>query len=168
MKQYLLDANIYVCFYDRAYWFESFPSFWESFAEVINRHVVLPKVVVDETNRSDEFKVWLTANYKEKYVNHKNYAQEWAEVIQHIARHPCYSEIALTDVRSWTHEKIADGWLIAIAKREGLTIVTDESPNINLDAQRPSKAVKIPDIAKDFGVKCITLNEFFKEIGFRL
>ena len=48
MKQYLLDTNIYICFYDRAYWFESFPSFWEAFAEVINRHVVLPRVVVDE------------------------------------------------------------------------------------------------------------------------
>ncbi len=74
----------------------------------------------------------------------------------------------MIDPKSWTHEKIADGWLIAIAKRDGLTIVSDENANRNLNAQNPSGAVKIPDIAKDFGIRCITMNEFFKEIGFKI
>lgn len=166
--KYLLDTNIYINFYDRAYRFEYFPSFWEAFEKVLNQYVVLPKIIVDETNKSDEFKEWLEQNFKGEYLNHKDYAEEWGQVIQHIAQHSCYSYKALIDPRSWTHEKIADGWLIAIAKKDGLTIVTDERANPNLNAQNPSSAVKIPDIARDFGIKCITMNEFFQEIGFKL
>ncbi|WP_204100586.1 DUF4411 family protein [Aggregatibacter aphrophilus] len=166
--QYLLDTNIYINFYDRAYRFEYFPSFWDAFEKVLNQYVVLPKIVVEETNKSDEFKKWLEDNFKGEYLNHKDYAEEWGQIIQHIAQHPCYSDKALIDPRSWTHEKIADGWLIAIAKKDGLTLVTDERANPTLNAQNPSGAAKIPDIAKDFGIKCITMNEFFKEIGFKL
>ncbi len=166
--KYLLDTNIYINFYERAYRFEYFPSFWEAFEKVLNQFVVLPKIVVDETNKSDEFKEWLEQNFNGEYLNHKDYAEEWSQVIQHIAKHPCYSDKALIDLRSWTHEKIADGWLIAIAKKDGLTIVTDERANPNLNTQNPSGAVKIPDIARDFGIKCITMNEFFQEIGFKL
>ena len=166
--EYLLDTNIYINFYDRAYRFEYFPSFWDAFEKVLNQYVVLPKIVVEETNKSDEFKKWLEDNFKGEYLNHKDYAEEWGQIIQHIAQHPCYSDKALIDPRSWTHEKIADGWLIAIAKKDGLTLVTDERANPTLNAQNPSGAAKIPDIAKDFGIKCITMNEFFKEIGFKL
>lgn len=166
--QYLLDTNIYINFYDRAYRFEYFPSFWDAFEKVLNQYVILPKIVVEETNKSDEFKKWLEDTFKGEYLNHKNYAEEWGQIIQHIAQHPCYSDKALIDPRSWTHEKIADGWLIAIAKKDGLTLVTDERANPTLNARNPSGAVKIPDIAKDFGIKCITMNEFFKEIGFKL
>ena len=166
--QYLLDTNIYINFYDRAYRFEYFPSFWDAFEKVLNQYVILPKIVVEETNKSDEFKKWLEDTFKGEYLNHKNYAEEWGQIIQHIAQQPCYSDNAMIDPRSWTHEKIADGWLIAIAKKDGLTLVTDERANPTLNARNPSGAVKIPDIAKDFGIKCITMNEFFKEIGFKL
>ncbi|MGN7051110.1 DUF4411 family protein, partial [Neisseria sp. P0004.S002] len=72
------------------------------------------------------------------------------------------------DPRSWTHERIADGWLIAIAIKDGLTIVTDERANPSLNVKNPSSAVKIPDIARYFGIKFITMNDFFKEIRFKL
>lgn len=103
--KYLLDTNIYINFYDRAYRFEYFPSFWEAFEKVLNQYVVLPKIVVDETNKSDEFKEWLEQNFKGEYLNHKDYAEEWGQVIQHVAQHSCYSDKALIDPRSWTHEK---------------------------------------------------------------
>lgn len=166
--QYLLDTNIYINFYDRAYRFEYFPSFWDAFEKVLNRCVVLPKVVVNETNKSDEFKTWLETNFNGEHLNHIDYAKEWGEVIQHIAQHPCYNDKALIGPKSWSHEKIADGWLIAIAKKEGFTIVTDEYGNTDLNAKNPSGAVKIPDIARDLGIRCITMNKFFEEIGFKL
>lgn len=166
--QYLLDTNIYINFYDRAYRFEYFPSFWDAFEKVLNQYVVLPQIVVDEACKSDEFNDWLGQNFNGQYLNHKDYAEEWGKVIQHIAQHSCYSDKALIDPRSWTHERIADGWLIAIAIKDGLTIVTDERANPSLNVQNPSSVVKIPDIARDFGIKCITMNDFFKEIGFKL
>ena len=59
--QYLLDTNIYINFYDRAYRFEYFPSFWDAFEKVLNQYVVLPQIVVDEACKSDEFNDWLGA-----------------------------------------------------------------------------------------------------------
>ncbi len=79
--KYLLDTNIYINFYDRAYRFEHFPSFWDAFAKVINPHVVLPKIVVDEANKSPEFEAWLKENFHGEYLNHKDYAEEWGLVI---------------------------------------------------------------------------------------
>lgn len=70
--------------------------------------------------------------------------------------------------RSWANDTIADGWLIAIAKKEGYTIVTDEVKNPNLNKISPSKSCKIPDIAADFGIRCLTMLEFFKEIKLKI
>ena len=99
---------------------------------------------------------------------YKDYTDLWAEVIQHIATHDCYSEKALTNDKSWTHEKIADGWLIAIAKKDNLVIVTSETKNISLNKNQPSQSPKVPDIANDLGVRCINMNTFFQEIGLKI
>ncbi len=171
MSLYLLDTNIYINFYDRFYRFEHFPGFWNVFKDILNEFVILPNVVLDEINKSPEFHNWLNNNLKSVnsvVINHKTYAEQWADVIQYIAEHPCYSEKALTDANSWTRERVADGWLIAMAKKEGYTIVTDELSNPNLNAHHPSSSVKIPDIAKDFNIQCISMNTFFKKIGFKL
>lgn len=166
-KMYLLDTNIYINFYDRCYRFKYFPQFWENFAPIMKNKVILPKVVYDEITRNQEFKDWLSNHsLSGYYYNHKDCYREWGEVIHHLATSGYYNEKALTDKKSWTHEKIADGWLIAIAKKEGYTIVSDEVPNYNLNKNNPSKSAKIPDVARELGVRCITMNNFFDEIQF--
>lgn len=165
MIKYLLDTNIYINFYDRYYRFNYFPSFWNTFANTLNNHVIIPNIVMQETYQSKEFIDWINVNYKQTLLNHKKYAEQWGEVIEHIANHDCYSDLALTDTKSWTHEHIADGWIIAIAKQNNFTIVTSETKNPNLNSNQPTKSPKIPDIAQDFGVPCINMNEFFQEIN---
>lgn len=168
MAKYLLDTNIYLNFYDRYYRFDHFPSFWHAFADILNTQVIIPTIVMQETYQSQTFRDWITANYTGKLLNHKAYADQWGEVIEHIAEHPCYSDLALTDTKSWTHESIADGWLIAIAKQDNLTLVTAETKNPNLNSTHPAKSPKIPDIAQDFGIPCINMNEFFREINLKI
>lgn len=67
--------------------------------------------------------------------------------------------------KGWGNVSIADPWLIAIAKRESYTIVTNENRNVNLSTSQPSKALKIPDICDDLNIECIDMNQFFKEIS---
>lgn len=74
------------------------------------------------------------------------------------------NDLALDENKGWTNVKIADPWLIAIALKEKVTIVTNEVKNVNLNTKNPSKSVKIPDICQQLGVRCITMNEFFKEV----
>lgn len=118
MKKYILDSNIYINFYDRYYRFGIFPSFWHKFKEVINNSVILPKIVLEENVQDENFRQWIKDNYDGNILNHKDYAEFWAEVINHLANHDCYNDKVLTSDKSWTHENIADGWLIAIAKKK--------------------------------------------------
>lgn len=165
MKKYILDSNIYINFYERYYRFGVFPSFWDKFKEIMNDSIVLPKVVLEENVQDDNFRQWIKDNYLGDIINHKDYAENWADVINHLSNHDCYNDKVLTNDKSWTHENIADGWLIAIAKKENLVIVSDELRNYNLNKNHPTKSAKIPDIADDFKVRCIDMNAFFEEIG---
>lgn len=168
MAKYLLDTNIYINCYERYYLYDYFPSFWESFEEIINSNVIIPKVVLSETTHTDWFKDWIKTHFKGDILDHKQYASAWAEVLTHIQNSDFYSDKSLTSDNSWTHEKIADPWIIAIAKQDQLTLVTAEIKNNNLDSQKPSQTPKIPDIADDLGVKCISMNDFFGEVGLRI
>lgn len=96
------------------------------------------------------------------------YFPEWQEVLQYIANCGFYSDKALTSDRAWTHEKIADGWLIAIAKKENFIIVTDENPVVNLNKQKKSKNPKVPDVANAFNIPCINRLDFFRETGLKV
>jgi len=73
-----------------------------------------------------------------------------------------------TEPRYQTHQKIevscgGDAWLIASAKHDKGTVVSNESnrfPN--------SKKVRIPDVCDVFGVKCRTMIQLIKEIPGRI
>lgn len=161
---YLLDTNIFLNFYDRYYKREFFPSFWERLPEILNQYVVIPDIIITENYQSSFLKDWLAQNYTKDILNHKDYFLEWAEVLNFIEESELYSEKALISDKGWAHERIADPWIIAIAKLEEITIVTNEVSNPNLDAKNPSKNPKIPDICKELNVKCIDMNTFFKEV----
>lgn len=166
---YLLDTNIYISFYERYYPPKFFPTFWEKFIPIFQEKVVIPDIVVAENYQSKWFvDDFLPNNYTRDFIKHKDYANEWANVLQYISESDYYSELALTSNRAWTHESIADGWIIAIAKKDGLTIVSNESHNINLSAQSPNKNPKIPDVAQALGVNCITMLDFFDKINLKI
>ena len=163
-KMYLLDSNIYINFYDRYYKIDFFPTFWNKLAVILNAQVSIPKIVIEENYQDPWFKEWIKKYYKTPLIDHKLYSDEWAKVIRHIATCGLYKEAALSSEKGWAHERIADPWLIAIAKKDELTLVTDEIKNPNLNSLNPSKSAKIPDVCEQLGVRCISMNHFFKEV----
>lgn len=162
---YLLDSNIYINFYDRYYRKEFFPTFWSNFANILNSKVVIPNIVVSENYQDTWFKEWLKNNYKKQLLDHKSFFKDWSEIIQHVQQSPYYKDSALTSEKGWAKDNIADPWLIAIAKRNQYTIVTDEVKNVNLNPINPSKNAKIPDVCEQLGIRCISMNQFFQEIS---
>ena len=165
MEKYLLDTNIYINFYERYYRVKYFPSFWAKLPAILNKYVVIPQIVVDENYQDPKFRKWLDKNYLKEIINHKNYATQWAQILQYIDDCEYYKEEALSADRGWANEKIADPWLIAIAKEENLTIVTSEIRNPNLQNPNGNKAAKIPDVCDDLEVGCIDMNDFFEKIN---
>lgn len=165
MARYLLDSNIYLNFYERYYKQNIFPTFWTSLIPIINGNVVIPKVIIDENYQNPWFKDWIDNNYSPTLLNHKSYVSEWGQILAHIQSCGKYKPTALTSNQGWGNERIADAWIIAIAKTDNLTIVTEEQKNPNLSGINPSKSAKIPDVCQDLGVRCITMNQFFGEVG---
>lgn len=166
---YLLDTNIYISFYERYYPKKYFPTFWEKFIPILQEEVVIPDIVVEENQHNEWFrKDFLKTYYHKEYLKHSDYAEQWQEVLQYIASCGFYSNKALIGERSWTQDTIADGWLIAIAKAEQLTIVTNELPAVNLSKGQPSKNPKIPDVAREFDVPCINMLTFFERVHLKV
>lgn len=56
----------------------------------------------------------------------------------------------------WSKQPWADPWLIVLAIKNGASIVTDEGRE---------KRTNIPHIASQFGINCLKILEFFKDIG---
>ena len=168
MEKYLLDSNIYINFYERYYQAKYFPTFWSKLPNILNEYVVIPRIVVDENYQDAEFRKWIDKNITKDLLDHKKYAKQWSEVLQYVENCKYYKSAALIDDRGWAHEKIADPWLIAIAKERELTIVTSEVRNPNLHNPNGNRAAKIPDVCDELGVKCIDMNGFFEEINLRV
>ena len=151
---YLLDANIYINFYDRYYKREYFPSFWEKLPEILNTYVIIPSIVVSETYQDSSFKEWLGENYTTDLLQHEEYVDNWASIIEHVSSCGYYKNEALTSERGWAHYRIADPWIIV------------RNPNLNPNA--PSRNAKIPDVCDQLGIRCIDMNTFFQEINLRI
>ncbi|PNZ41435.1 DUF4411 family protein [Staphylococcus simulans] len=166
MKKYILDSNIYINFYDRYYKYDYFPSFWKNLPSILNKQVIIPNIVLKENYQDPWFKKWLTNNYSCETLNHSDYFDEWQFILTHIQESDFYKNDAISGMgKGWGDVSIADPWLIAIAKREGYTIVTNENRSVNLSTSQPSKASKIPDICDDLNIECIDMNQCFKEIS---
>ena len=165
MKKYILDTNIYINFYERYYNIDYFPSFWQNISPILNKHVIVPEIIISENYQDKWFRDWLETNYREDIINHKLYASDWTKVLQHVSLSNMYRNEALTSDKGWAKESIADPWIIAIALAENYTIVTNERKNNGLNSKNPSKSVKIPDICQDLNVKCIDMLGFFKDVN---
>lgn len=166
MKRYLLDTNIYIGSYERYYRNEYFPTYWEKFSMILNEHVVIPKVVHDEITKSDWFLAWLKENFADDIIKHQDYSEQWQTILEYVQSCGLYTEKALIEqTRGWANEKIADPWLIAMAKKDDFIIVSDETPVANLGKGNRVKTAKIPDVCTRQSIRCITRNEFFGEVG---
>ena len=161
---YLLDTNIYIAFYERYYPQRNFPSFWEKLVQTFQQEVVVPRVVMEETKKSDWLNNYMIETCGLTPIDHRKYWMQWAEVLNNVRINPVYKNEALDSPNGWSKETVADGWLLAIAKEEKYILVTEETKNVNLYKGGPVRSAKIPDVAEDIGVECIDRLEFFKRI----
>lgn len=165
---YLLDTNIYIAFYERYYPQRNFPSFWEKLVQTFQQEVVVPRVVMEETEKSDWLNNYMIETCGLTPIDHRKYWMQWAEVLNNVRNNPVYKNEALDSPNGWSKETVADGWLLAIAKEEKYILVTEETKNVNLYKGGPVRSAKIPDVAKDIGVECIDRLEFFKRIELKI
>lgn len=131
------------------------------------RIVILDKVREECTKRQDGLKDWFNETDRANDISSRTEAhvQGYGEVIQYLYESPYYTDAA---VIAWSDEKVADPWLIAVAKANGYTLVTKEKRKGALNQNKPASKPKIPNVGFDLDVEVINLFDMMRELKFKL
>lgn len=153
--EYLLDSNIFIQSRKQLP-MDVWVTFWQRMAELAQSgRIVSCEKVKDEIDNDDVYD-WVKANAPKEFFKPLD-AQtlvSYAEV-QQWAAGQAFTESAKSDFAT-----VADGFLIAMAKAKGMTMVTLEKSN-----PLRKNRVMIPDACEAIGARCLDLNDALRELG---
>lgn len=163
---FLIDSNVFMTPFRFYYAFDLVPAYWKELEKHLNSgKVVVLDAVKDEIEKGqDELSYWLTEVENLVVVPKvtEQTIKEYQKVMQFVASSGYYKESALA---TWAPSNIADPWLIAAAKSNDYTLVTQEVKSGGLSKKNPNKYAKIPDVANYLGVKTINVYDMMRRLG---
>ncbi len=157
--RYLLDSNIFIQAHRFHYPFDVFPVFW-NWLEKENEKGSIGSIdgVFDEIKAGDdELSNWMKAADAEKWFlkcDDEETQHCYAEIVNQIMGNTQYKATAKEEFLG-----VVDPWLIAKAKAEELTVVTQETS----DPQSRRK-VFIPDVCKEHRVPYINTIDLIRAL----
>jgi hypothetical protein len=148
MRVYCIDTSSLIAAWQERYPIENFPPFWDKLDALIDEErLMAPIEVLNEMKkRSDELHVWLKAR--------PSMFRELDDAIQIEAAQVLAQFPRLVGERKLRTS--ADPFVIALARVEGLELVTDEKPTGN--NARPN----IPDVCTALGMTSIGLLDLIR------
>ncbi|MCR4611179.1 MAG: DUF4411 family protein [Lachnospiraceae bacterium] len=165
-ETFLVDSNTFITPFRLYYSFDLVPSYWKELKKYLDSGsiVVLDLVKKEIEGGKDELSEWLSG-VDDLIVVPKVTEQtvkSYQEVMRFVSSSGYYKESALS---SWAPSNVADPWLIASAKTNGYTLVTEEKKSGGLSKKNPNKYAKIPDVAEQLGVKTIRIYDMMRRLG---
>lgn len=159
-RKYLLDANVLIEAHKRYYGFDLCPGFWRAMVRqhLANRVFSIDRVKQEIAQAKDKLHKWAQLKAPGtlfKRTDGKATIEHFGAMVQWVQSEPQYRPEAKAEFAT-----VADGWLIACAKAEGLIVVTDELYDAEI-----KKRVKIPNVCRQFGVECINTFEMLRQLG---
>ncbi len=163
MTKYLLDANIFIESHNLHYHPCFCQGFWEWIVQGHNKGIffsldkvedelVRPPSANDEL--SDSLRTGLFPNtFFIQSLSDTQTARAYGRLMQWVSNHRLYNLAAIKEFQLHT---AADAFLVAAAMAHGYIIVTQE-----VSGNSP-KRVKIPDAARENGVRCITIQQLLR------
>jgi hypothetical protein len=150
----LLDANTYIEAKNTYYSMDFCPAYWswldQQFAAGVAGSIDMIGRELKDGN--DELAIWVKARNGQFIANDDDATQTaFVHIIDYVMTqnfNPANRDNFLAK---------ADPWLIAKAMSTGAVVVTHEST-----VSDATKKVKVPNICKQFGVKCINTFEFLR------
>lgn len=168
-NKFLIDSNALMEPFRFYYAFDLIPAYWIELKKFFDsgQIVVLDAVKNEVDKGGDDLALWLSTidnlvvipKVTEETI--KNYQ----DILEFIKSSGYYKEEAF---RAWAPSSVADPWLIASAKVNDFTLVTQEVPSGGLSKKTPNKKAKIPDIARFFEVKTISIYDMMRTLGIRI
>lgn len=161
MIPYLLDANVFIHGWKSTYRITVFGPVWDWIQRAAKDGTIasIPHVK-KEVQRPHSLKRWMSKNLAKRFWVNPSLEAILAvrEVVRAVEREPWYSE---SKFRA-RFMKGADPILIGMAIAHGHVLVTQETPETRPGGTKVQ--VKIPDVAEQFGVRCITTDQMLEEL----
>lgn len=158
---YLLDSNILIIV-ARILNINLFPSFWNKMYElVLSRSVFICSKVKDEIDKgNDDLTAWINKLPDSSIIEiDEDIMNKYSDIIN-WSQTKKYTTVAKNQ---FAQSKIADAFIVATALSKNLTITTEEKPGGNT-----INNIKIPDVAKAFGVRCCNLSQMLTELDIKI
>jgi hypothetical protein len=155
----LLDTNILVEAHKRYYGFDLCPGFWRA---VIRQHhdkriFSIDRVKKEIAQGKDKLTRWTRRSVLKAFFKKTDdfaIIEQFGKMVVWVQAEPQYKPEAKAEFAT-----VADGWLIACAQAEGLTVVTEEVYNQNIQ-----KRVPIPNVCRQFQVECVNTFQMLREL----
>ncbi|MDO5575181.1 MAG: DUF4411 family protein [bacterium] len=167
-EKFLLDANSFITPYQQYYPFDLTPGFWNQLKPALLKDsVYVMDVVKNEIEKGgDSLTEWITSIDGLEVLDRRDQTilANYGAVLKFLQESPLYNDKAL---RFWSDANVADPWLIAAASAKEYTLVTFEQSAGKIVPTSPSGKPKIPDIAREFNVKCVNLFYFMNEMNIK-
>lgn len=147
--KYVFDSNIFMNLQQRQP-IDVYPSVWEKISELMKGGIIISSQEVYE-------EILVGEDYLSEWAKQRNeYFLPTDEETQKVVRDILLMHRGL--VEGGKKKNNADPFVIAVAKINGCTIVSEETPTNNPNSP------KIPDVCSNLGINCINFVSFSREM----
>lgn len=157
--KYLVDSTAFIEPFQKYYPFSLVPQYWQVIALGHDDDCVhsIDHVHRELKGQKDDLSDWADRMPPGFFLDSSSHEAQtkYSEVIQWVM------EQDFNDKPKDDFAAGADGWLVAYAQINELTIVTQEA----LKSSDTKRHVSIPNVCRQFGVDCINVFEFFRRLS---
>ena len=161
---YCLDANVLIQSWQKYYAPDLCPDYWDILNELGKQaRIFIPEevkneiVVTDDPDKAeDDLSKWLKRSSIPIRKPTEKVIVCWQKILQADPSH----KLLVDNIKG---RSLADPWVISHAMDMNATVVTKE----NVESAMNSKRIRIPNVCKNMGVRCIDYFEFIKELGLK-
>jgi hypothetical protein len=163
VKKYLLDANIFIQSHRSHYPFDVCPGYWDALLlhHDKKRLFSIDRIKKEIEDGDDRLKQWVNESVPKSFFKKtadKAVIDLFREMVQWV-----YDESQFTPPAKSEFARVADGWVVAYAKSNGLVVATHEVLNAEI-----KKKVPIPNVCQAFAVEYVNTVELLRQLGVRL
>ncbi len=156
-NRYVLDANVFIQSHRMHYAFDICPGFWSALKRQhdLGKVCSIDKVKAELIEEGDQLAAWVKNAAPEAFFRETadaNVINVFSKLVNWAQTQSQFTPEAKAEFAT-----VADAWLVAFARVNGLTVVTHEEY-----APQAKRSIKIPNVCVEFGVNYCSTFEMLR------
>lgn len=159
VSKYVLDANVFIEAKNRYYGFEICPGFWTSLVDLNNSKQLfcIDRIRDELVAQNDDIKDWVESRSPETFFK-QTQDQAVFDSFQAMVNW-VYSQSQFVQAAKTEFASVADGWLLANAHANSMTVVTHEE-----FAPQAKRKVPMPNVCLEFGIEYVNTFQMLADL----